>query len=172
MRAETITIKQADANDTSVVSHIIRDSFRDVAERFSLTPENCPKHPSNCTDEWIRGDIARGVTYYVLEHGNVFAGCVALETATPDLSYLERLAVLPDMRRKGFGRALVEHLFLRARASGAQTVGIGMISDESELKQWYKNLGFIEGDTKEFTHLPFRVTFMTYELQGSSITGG
>ncbi len=36
--------------------------------------------------------------------------------------------------------------------------------NDSDLKQWYQNIGFIEGETKEFSHLPFQVCFLTYEL--------
>jgi hypothetical protein len=32
------------------------------------------------------------------------------------------------------------------------------------MKDWYKRLGFVEGESKEFSHLPFRVTFMSYDL--------
>ena len=150
--------------DKSILTSLIRDSYRDVAERFNLTIENCPKHPSNCTGEWIEKDITRGVSFFILEHNNKPVGSVALEMAVPELCYLERLAVLPDCRRKGFGKALAEHVFARAKHLGAKQVSIGIIAKQTELKQWYKKIGFIEGITKEFPHLPFSVTFMTYDL--------
>ena len=164
MTAETIHIRAAGFADVPVLSGLIRVSFRDVAERFSLTLENCPKHPSNCTDEWIENDFARGVAYYILESDGAPVGCVALEKANPDLCYLERLGVLPQSRRKGFGKALVDHVFYEARTLGAKQIGIGIISDDTELKLWYQRIGFVEKETKEFAHLPFLVTFMSYEL--------
>jgi len=33
-----------------------------------------------------------------------------------------------------------------------------------ELKAWYKKMGFREGETKTFAHLPFKVLFMAYHL--------
>ena len=164
MTAKTIHIRETDSDDIPLLSDLIRDSFRDVAERFSLTPENCPKHPSNCEVEWIENDFARGVIYYILEHSGTPAGCVALEKASPDLCYLERLAVLEENRRQGFGRALVDHVFVEAKALGTEQIGIGIIAADIELKLWYQKIGFIEGETKEFEHLPFLVTFMTYQL--------
>jgi GNAT superfamily N-acetyltransferase len=160
----TIYIREADSDDIPLLSGLIRDSFRDVAERFSLTPENCPKHPSNCDPEWIESDFARGVTYYILEHNGTPTGCVALEKASPDLCYLERLAVLEQNRRQGFGRALVDHVFAEAKALGTQQIGIGIIAADTELKFWYQKIGFTEEETKELEHLPFLVTFMTYQL--------
>lgn len=164
MTAKTISIREADAGEAPLLSGLIRDSFRDVAERFSLTPENCPKHPSNCDLEWIENDFARGVTYYILEHSGTPVGCVALEKASSDICYLERLAVLEENRRQGFGRALVDHVFVEAKALGTKQIGIGIIAADTELKLWYQKIGFTEEETKEFEHLPFLVTFMTYEL--------
>ncbi|MDH3803758.1 MAG: GNAT family N-acetyltransferase, partial [Deltaproteobacteria bacterium] len=88
----------------------------------------------------------------------------ALEKANPDLCYLERLGILPQSRQKGFGKALVDHVFAEARALGAKQISIGIISDDTELKLWYQRIGFVEKETKEFAHLPFLVTFMSYEL--------
>lgn len=162
---DKIHIRTADAPDVSLLSGLIRDSFRDVAQRFGLTPGNCPKHPSNCTIKWIQNDLFRGVMYYILECNDIPVGCVALEKADPDLCYLERLAVLPEDRRKGFGKALVHHAFVQASALGAIKMSIGIISEQTELKQWYQNIGFVEKETKAFEHLPFLVTFMTYDVR-------
>ena len=163
--ADTIIhIKKALPTDVSLLTSLIRDSFKDVAERFGLSAENCPKHPSNSTDEWIEKDLARGVIYYILEKDGNPVGCAAIEPASNDVCYLERLAVLPNERGNGYGRALVTNVLLKAKTLGAQEVGIGIIADHTELKEWYRKIGFIEGDTNDFKHLPFRVTFMKYEL--------
>ncbi|MDO9515698.1 MAG: hypothetical protein Q7J01_06320 [Syntrophales bacterium] len=47
-------------------------------------------------------------------------------------------------------------------------MGIGIIAEQAGLKEWYERVGFIEGETKGFPHLPFRVTFMLYEIRESS----
>ena len=157
-------IREAKFTDVSLVSGLIRESFCDVARRFGLTLENCPKHPSNCTDEWIEADFARGVIYYILESNSMAVGCVALEKVNSDLYYLERLGVLPGARRKGFGRVLVDHVIFQGKSCGAKIISIGIIADDTELKRWYQKIGFVEGKTKEFEHLPFLVTFLTYKL--------
>jgi diamine N-acetyltransferase len=164
MHEKIIHIKKAGTVDIILLSRLIRNSHQDVAKRFGLTLENCPKHPSNCTDDWIENDLARGVIYYIMNHNDDPVGCVAVEQASPDVCYLERLSVLPEQRRKGFGRALVTNVLLKAKTLGACKVDIGIISGYNELKEWYKKIGFIEGQTKEFAHLPFRVTFMSYRL--------
>jgi N-acetylglutamate synthase-like GNAT family acetyltransferase len=164
MTGNIIHIREANSADMSLLSRLVRQSYRDVADRFELTPANCPKHPSNCTDEWIENDFGRGISYFILEHSDVPAGCIAIEKAEADLCYLERLAVLPHERKNGLGSQLVEHAFHTAREVGSKKISIGIIAAQTELKQWYRKFGFVEGETKEFIHLPFRVTFMTCEL--------
>jgi len=153
--------------DARVLAETIRRSFQDVAERFGLTQENAPSHPSNCTVDWIIKNIEDGVTYFAIENKNHIVGCVALERANTEVCYLERLAVLPDQRRRGFGKALVEHALSEAKLFGVHYVSIGIIAEQTELKNWYKRLGFVEGESKEFPHLPFRVTFMSYGIEKS-----
>lgn len=160
MQTEPHPIRQAQPEDLPVLAGMIRDAYRDVALRFGLTPENCPKHPSNCTDEWIRRDWDRGVTYYLLHHGQIPVGCAALEMADAGTAYLERLAVLPAHRKRGYGRALARHVVTCAAAAGAGRVSIGIIAAQTELKHWYARMGFVEGETRAFAHLPFSVTFM------------
>jgi N-acetylglutamate synthase-like GNAT family acetyltransferase len=164
LSGDIIHIKEASLADVARLSELIRHSYRDIAARFKLAPANCPKHPSNYTDEWVENDFARGVSYYLLEHRGIPAGCVAIEKANPDLCYLERLAVLPHERKKGLGSQLVEHVFRKAQELGSKNISIGIIAKQTELKQWYQKFGFKEGETKEFSHLPFQVTFMTCEL--------
>ena len=163
MTDQTQIIK-AGLGDVPVLTGLICDAYRDVAQRFNLTPENCPKHPSNCTPQWFRKDFARGVSYFILENNQEPVGCAALEKPTTDLGYLERLAVLPDHRRRGFGRMLVDYVFDRAKAAGLKQISIGINAEQTDLLWWYRKIGFVEGDTKEFEHLPFLVTFMMYQL--------
>ena len=74
--------------------------------------------------------------------------------------YLERLAVLPPHRGQGYGTRLVRHAIGRARELGAFSVGIGIIAADTGLKDFYAALGFEEGKTKTFPHLPFAVVFL------------
>ncbi len=157
-------IRQASKGDIEVLISILRNSYRNVAERFELTKGNCPKFLGFCAKERAKSDFEKGIKYYILEQDHQPRGCVALEKASQDVCYLERLAVLPRHRRKGYGKMLVNHLFEQARKNGIQRVEIGMISKDRKLKNWYKKLGFVQTGTKKFDHLPFIVAFMSVEL--------
>ena len=151
--------------DAQVLAETVRRSFQDVAGRFGLTQENASRHPSNCTADWIRKDMECGVTYLAIENMNHIVGCIALERANTEVCYLERLAVLPNHRGRGFGKALVDHVLSEAKRLGVNYVSIGIIAEHTELKDWYKRLGFVEGESKGFPHLPFGVTFMAYHIK-------
>ncbi len=150
--------------DHEVLVKLICDSFHDVARRFSLTMGNCPKHPSNCTLSWIDSDISRGVLYYILYVDENPVGCVAIEKTSADVCYLERLSVLPEMRGKHFGIKLVQHALECAALKGARKVSIGIIDEQTELKEWYIQLGFVVTEIKKFPHLPFTVCLMEFEI--------
>lgn len=159
-----LKIRQAGPEEITMLADIIKISFQDVAERFGLTSKTAPRHASNCEPDWIKNDMARGATYFLLEEETQPCGCVACEMMDNSLCYLERLAVLPQKRGRGFGRALINHILNTAKISGAQKVSIGIISAQIELKKWYEKIGFIETHTKKFEHLPFVVSFMSYDL--------
>jgi len=159
-----MAIRQADKSDITLLADILRKSFANVAERFELTVENCPKNLAFCTEKRIEEDFARGLKYYIMDEDVQSCGCVALEKASSDICYLERLAVLPEYRRKSFGKSLVNHIFNKAIEIGIQRIEIGIISEDTELKNWYKKFGFIQKGTKKFDHLPFVVTFMSVEI--------
>lgn len=157
-------IKEASQEESVLVRDMVRESFLEVAERFGLTPENCPTHPSFCTKEWVEAAMNKGIRFYMIEDLGKPCGCVALERHDDQAYYLERLAVLPRYRRKGFGKALVEHILDQAEKMGAHRVEIGIISEHTEIKDWYQRLGFSLKGTATYDHLPFEVTFMSREI--------
>ena len=157
-----ISIIKGTLKDSDAISDIIRIASLDVAEKFGLTPENAPTHPSNCIPEWIVSSLEKGVQYFILNLGSKPCGCIALEKASPDVCYLERLAVLPEYQKMGFGEALVRYSIDEAKKLGVKRVEIGIIAKHIHLRDWYLKLGFIEKETVQFEHLPFDVTFMYY----------
>jgi len=157
-------IRLATIEDKPLLVDLIRRSFKDVAMRFGLTKDNCPTHPSFYTIERMASDFEKNIQYFLLEENNMPIGCAALEQAAPDICYLERLGILPHKRQNGFGTALVQRIFVEARSLGAKRINIGIIANDEALKSWYRNLGFVQNETKVFEHLPFQVTFMNYDL--------
>ena len=158
-------IREAEDGDVSLVTRLIRDSFRDVAERFGVTAENGRAHPSQCTEEWVRSALEWGVKFYVLEEAGTPCACVALGQSGGGISRMERLGVLPEFCRRGLGKVLTWCALGRARESGARRVEVSITTEQTELKDWYGGLGFIvieEGVS--FEHLPLPVTLMVRDF--------
>jgi len=152
------------ASDGETAANILRRAFAPVAEQFGLTKENCPRSPAFATQQRVEEDIEKGMRYYFLEEEEQVCGCVALEDARPGVVYLGRLAVLPEYRSKGHGKALVQYVFARARVLGADRVEIGIIAEDVQLRSWYERFGFERTGTRVFDHLPFLVGFLAKEL--------
>ncbi|MBC8441359.1 MAG: GNAT family N-acetyltransferase [Deltaproteobacteria bacterium] len=157
-------IQLANFLDAEIIAFIVSHGNKDVAEKFDLTLENNPKHPSFYTKELVLSDIDRGEEYFLYRIKGVNCGCVAFEQLNSNISYLNRLSVLPEYRHKGIGEQLVKHVIEYSRTKNIQMVSIGIIAEHTLLKKWYLERGFIEGETKHFDHLPFNVTYMSYEL--------
>ncbi|TDO97940.1 acetyltransferase (GNAT) family protein [Marinomonas balearica] len=151
-------------DDAEVISWIISESNKDVAEQFGINIENNPKHPSFCNKDWVLADFQRGEEYFMYEKDSVGLGCVAFESPRLGVAYLNRLSVLPMYRQSGIGEALVKHIIQYSETKNIQRVSIGIIAEHTKLKNWYLKLGFIEGEIKTFPHLPFDVQYMSYKV--------
>jgi len=158
-------IREASPDDTATIAHLVAESNKDVAIRFGLNAENCPKHTSFCSESWVQADLARGERYFILEEDAQPLGCVAYENPSAGLAYLNRLSVLPAHRHRGFGALLVQHIIHLAQASDIKTISIGVIGEHDDLQRWYRSQGFSDGETKCFPHLPFSVKYMNYSVQ-------
>jgi N-acetylglutamate synthase-like GNAT family acetyltransferase len=157
-------IRQAKIKDAEVIAAIVSEANKDVAQRFNLNRENAPKHPSFCNAAWVKADFERRAVYFIYELDGVPLGCVSFEIASPDTAYLNRLSVLPSARSKGIGEKLVHRHIQFSKDQEITKISIGIIAAFTELKNWYLKLGFKEGVTKIFDHLPFQVCYMSIEL--------
>jgi len=158
------TIVSAQKADAPVLADLIAKAYQTVADQFKLTRDNCPKHPSNCTQEWITQDLQHNKNYYMAQTPKGPVGCMALEQPDSATVWLERLSVLPPFRHQGLGRALVDYGIQKARLTGASTLGVGIIHEQTILRQWYEAQGFTLTHTQTYDHLPFTVGFMELHI--------
>jgi len=142
---------------------VIRDSFQTVAIEFGLNGLNCPTHPSLMTLDKLL-ELEKKARMFGLFLNNVQVGFVAVEKADGTLCYMDKLAVIPEHRHKGYGRKLVEFVLDYVKKNRGEKVSLGMIDESAVLKNWYRQLGFEVTRTKNFEHLPFTVCFMEKEL--------
>jgi len=144
--------------ETSV--RIIADSFATIAAEFKLTKENCPTHPFFVTLKQLTEMKRKGLKLFGLFAEGTQVGFVALEKKKDKVYNLEKLAVLPDHRHKGYGGELCGFVEDFVKNAGGKNLSIGIINEHAILKQWYISKGFNETALTKFTHLPFTVCFM------------
>ncbi len=159
-----MSINKATIKDMDSLCLIIKESNKDVAEAFDINAENCPNHPSFYNQARVLADFKRSEEYYLFKKGHIDIGCVAFENPRPDVVYLNRLSVLPEYRCNGVGESLVNFIIDYSKTKKAKRVSIGIIDAHINLKNWYLKLGFVEGEKKSFSHLPFDVRYMSYAL--------
>ena len=145
---------------------VIRASFRTVADDFGITRENAPTNPAFLERGRFLAHLEKDVVLFGLRDEGGLAGCVAVEAASDEagLFFVERLAVLPDRRHRGYGRALMDRAAAYARERGGVAVSVAIIDEHAVLKSWYQSLGFAVTGRREFDHLPFNVCFLRKEI--------
>ncbi len=81
-----VEIRETGTQDVATIAMLVSESNKDVAAKFGLNAENCPKHPSFCTAPWVKADLARGEVYFVIKEDSNPIGCVAYENPSAGLA--------------------------------------------------------------------------------------
>ncbi len=163
-RIPNSSIRKASVQDAGLLAFLIKNAFRDIAKRFELTLENCPTFQSNITASIVEEDFKKGVKFFIKIDRGIASGCVGVKIVDKDLCSLVHLGVLPGRQGQGFGKELVEKALNEARNYGTKQLNVSILSDDIRTKKWFKNLGFIEKENKEFDNLSFGVTYLNYPL--------
>lgn len=88
---------------------VILKSFAPIAEEFGLTAENCPTNAAFMKFDHLINMRNKGIELYKLSENNKQIGFMTIEKAPIDTEtyYIEKVAVLPKYRHKGYGKKLV-----------------------------------------------------------------
>jgi ribosomal protein S18 acetylase RimI-like enzyme len=90
---------------------------------------------------------------YVAESDGRLVGMVTLcvfKTLTGPKAYLDHLVVAPERRRRGIGKALVQHAIEQAAAAGASRIDLTANDEKAAGRALYRSLGFQRRDTGSF----------------------
>ncbi len=113
------------ADDLDAVDEIERHSFR--------TPWPASVFVEELARAWARVDVARD--------GNRVVGFVDYWLVTDEV-HLLAIATHPDWRRRGVGRALLDHLLAFARAGGFALVTLEVRASNAPAITMYERAGF------------------------------
>ncbi len=148
--------------DLSATIRVLNAAFGTVAEKFGFTKETNPTNNAFIDASMLREQLDKGICLYAGIVDGEYGGCIAIEKSSsqPDVYYIEKVAVLPQLRNKGYGIELINFATCKIKELGGRSISVSLIDSNTPLKNWYLSQGFTETSTKDFEHLPFRVCFM------------
>jgi len=159
------SIREAAESEAETIVRILGKSFTPVAERFGLTPDNCPSHPSFAKPNWIEWEFEHDGRYFLgcRPDGSAIA-CVSIMGQEDGSAELRRVATIPECQKQGIGERMVAHAEGKCLEMGFRRAEIGIIAKQEELHQWYRDLGYRDARRQSFPQLPFLVQFMAKDL--------
>jgi ribosomal protein S18 acetylase RimI-like enzyme len=140
--------------------NILRDSFSTVATEFNLTKENARTNAAFIELHNLLEMKKKEIGMFGVYRCETQIGFVAVEKTKQKLFHMEKLAVLPKYRHKGYGKKIIDYVFKYVKRMGGEKVDIGIINENHILKNWYVEYGFIEKTIKHYEHLCFEVCLM------------
>ena len=144
---------------------IIHKSFSTVAKDFILTKENCPGHTAFMALEKLQNSFESGNRMFLYYLNSIPVGFFSLKQIDGEMWELDHLAVLPEYRHRGIGKELLEFAEKTVKEQNGKVIKIGIIEENTTLKNWYIENGFVHTGTKRFEHLPFTVGFMEKAIE-------
>ena len=147
---ETVVIRDAAPEDFDQSSAVILDAYREYR------PDPLPPGWADTWEAYWReigavGSRAHEAQLIVATIGDHIVGAVTFYPEGPNSSVVDwppewavvrLLAVSPDRRRQGIGRALTQECVRRARRQGARAVGLHTDSRMPTAQRLYSQLGF------------------------------
>ena len=146
---------------------VIRDSFATVAREFGFTERSFPTYTGFVTtEERLQNHADWGWWMYGFYDSEKLVGYVSISKIedADDAYELHNLAILPDYRRRGYGKQLLDFCVAKVRELGGAKIEIGIAEENIMLKDWYAACGFIHTGMKKYDHMPITVGYMVMEL--------
>ena len=157
-------IRVASKEQLDICLDIVHKSFQTVADEMNLTKDNCPSHTAFIPIDKLDSQFDNDAPMFLYQYNGCFAVYFSL-SINDDSVELNNLAVLPEYRHLGIGKELVDYSITYSKnILGANKIKIGIVEENTILKEWYEKIGFVHTGTKKFEHLPFTVGFMEIEI--------
>jgi GNAT superfamily N-acetyltransferase len=136
-------IREARPEDSEWVLHHRIGMFRAMGES-----EEFIKKTEALVRDYLSGDWTNNYRYFLIEiEGRIAGGCGLSTLQIPPLAdqvtgvygYVSNMFVEPDLRGKGLGKRLMNHVVEFCRESG---IGLLILHSSRDKTEFYKSLGF------------------------------
>ncbi len=155
-------IREVKQEDIKECVEVIVRSFMTVADEFGFTIDNAPRFTAFATTEsrldWHMKGEHRPMYVYIKD--DVIVGYYSLLQQENEECELNNVCVLPEYRHKGIGEQLMRHAFKIVEELGYKKVCIGIVEENTVLKEWYASQGFVHTGTQKFDFFPFTCGYM------------
>ena len=160
-------IKEVNKSDVSECVKVIRSSFMTIAEQFGFTIENAPRFTAFATTEerllYQLDNEPRYMFAYSNSDGKII-GYYSLLMQGKGECELNNLCVLPEYRHRKIGQKLLKDAYSQAETHDCAKINIGIVEENTILRQWYEKEGFVHIRTEKFDFFPFTCGYMVKEL--------
>ena len=159
-------IKKLEPSDLPLAARVIRAGCAGVAKDFGLTEQNCPGHTAfSTTAERLLTQHGWGWLMYGLFENGRLIGYVSVSNESDGVYEIHNLTVLPESRHKGYGKRLLDLCKAVIGEKGGRKIVLGIIEENTVLKNWYAANGFVHTGTKKFERFPFLCGYMEWEAE-------
>ena len=159
-------IREVRREELSACADLIRKSFQTVADQFGITRENAPRFTAFATTEerlfWHMEGEHR--LMYLDEEDGRICGYYSLLLQDHDECELGNLSVLPDCRHRGIGGSLLRHATETARKQNCKVMNLGIVEENTTLRNWYEQHGAVHTGTEKYDFFPFTCGYMKIDL--------
>jgi GNAT superfamily N-acetyltransferase len=155
-------IRPLTAEQLPEYAEVIRKSFATVAHEFGWTKGTAPTFTAYITDEQLAQKIGGGYYAFGLCVKDKIVGFVSLTDKGDGVFEMNHLSVI--WRHYGYGKRLMKYCKDKVRELGGNKIAIGIVEENTALKDWYAANGFVHTSTKKFENLPFTTGYMEWRV--------
>ena len=152
-----MTIRRAGSGDAETVGRIHVESWN-VAYR-GIMPDDVIARTDLAyrTRFWAERIADRDWPVYVIEEasqGVAFCQMIPTKDADDDptrVGHITSLHVLPDLRGRGYGRTLIDHVCAEFQSRGFTEVTLWVLEENRDARRFYEKHGFrLDGGTRRY----------------------
>ena len=156
-------------NDSKIITEILNKAFLAFAQEYNFTKENAPNHLAFINSDKVDSWLKNGLSMYGYKLENKLVGCAGNSHLMDQIFLIERVATLPEYRKLGIGKKLMEFNENEIKKNGGKIVEIHVTDKNIPLREWYKKQGYIEIRIEEvnipgIAKVPFKACIMNKEL--------
>ncbi|MHA1745584.1 MAG: GNAT family N-acetyltransferase, partial [Promethearchaeota archaeon] len=140
--------------------------FRELNNRYNLEVELMPldenfqsnlrKYVENSLEDLIPSSDSSILTklFFLVFEGEILVGMGGLRGLSSEIGEIKRMYVLPEYRKKGYGKEILHYLILQGQQLGFSTLRLDMGIFLTAALHLYHSVGFYEIEEYPETEIP------------------